>query len=76
METKSISVGQEQVLLDLLAGLEDQVYVNAFAGRLANILRLKAANPLLRVSLVTGTRPCCLSRPAFPVRISKHLRDR
>ncbi|MCW2712668.1 MAG: glycoside hydrolase family 48, partial [Marmoricola sp.] len=53
METKSISASQEQVLLDKLRGLEGQVHVNAFAPHLASIQRLKAANPMLDISLVT-----------------------
>ncbi len=60
MEAKTISAAQEPALLDLLAGLEDQVYVNGFARSLTNIQRLKSANPLLNISLVGYS-------PVFPV---------
>ncbi|MDX6231088.1 MAG: glycerophosphoryl diester phosphodiesterase, partial [Nocardioidaceae bacterium] len=53
MEVKEITVAQEPILLSKLVGLENQVYVNAFAPHLANIQRLKVADPLLTISLVT-----------------------
>ena len=56
MEIKSsISSAQEQILLNKLSGLESQVYVNSFASLLSRIQRLKAANPLLNISLATNS---------------------
>ena len=60
MEIKSISSAQEQILLNKLSGLESQVYVNSFASLLSRIQRLKAANPLLNISLATNS-------PVLPV---------
>jgi len=53
MEVKAMTSSQDQILLDKLSGLESQVYVNAFAAQLASIQRLKAANPLLQISMAT-----------------------
>jgi glycerophosphoryl diester phosphodiesterase/fibronectin type 3 domain-containing protein len=60
MELKAITTAQEPILLALLAGLEDQVYLNAFARALPSLQRLKSTDPLLHVSLITYT-------PVLPV---------
>ena len=53
LEAKEITQAQEPILVDKLRGLENQVFVNAFAAHLANIQRMKVADPLLTISLIT-----------------------
>jgi glycerophosphoryl diester phosphodiesterase len=54
MELKGpVSVTQESIVLGKLQGLESQIYVNGFIGRLTVMQHLKAADPLLTISLAT-----------------------
>lgn len=52
IKSTSVTATQEQILLQKLAGHEDQVHLMAFANRFPTVQRLKAANPAFVISIL------------------------
>jgi len=68
LEVKNIlTAAQQTILLDELRGLEAQVHPNGFADHLPSLQALKAADPLLSISLATYD-PVLPLRPGSPAR--------